>query len=231
MIKVIAFDLDDTLWDVVPVILQAEAALDQWLAANVAGLQYTVTSMRELRKEVVDENPHLMNSVTEFRRSIIERAIHKSGIDASIATDQSHRAMDVFLHARNQIELFEGAEEVLAELATQYTLGALTNGNADIMRMGLGRIFSFAFSAEDVGAPKPEHNLFFAALEHTRIKPEEMIYVGDDPKLDVDAATKAGLRTIWMDRGKKAPGEFEADAIITDVSELPHAVTKIDVKG
>jgi FMN phosphatase YigB (HAD superfamily) len=55
-----------------------------------------------------------------------------------------------------------------------------------------------------------------------------MIYVGDDPKLDIDPAKRAGLHTIWMDRGKKTPGEFLADETIREISELPLAVARIE---
>ncbi len=228
MIKVVAFDLDDTLWDVAPVIRRAEAKLDDWLTANIEALKFTVTSMRDLRKQVIDENPQLINRITEFRRCIIERAIVLSSIDQATATMQSHQAIEVFLQARNQIELFEGAEEVLVGLTRRYTLGALTNGNADIKRLGLGHIFSFAFCAEAVGAPKPAHHLFLAALKHTGIKATEMIYVGDDPRLDIDAARSLGLYTIWMDRGTRSAGEYKANAIVTRVSELPGAIATIE---
>ena len=61
------------------------------------------------------------------------------------------------------------------QLAGHYVLGTLTNGNADIQRLGLSDYFSFSFSAEQVGAPKPAPNLFHAALDHTGVKAEEMI--------------------------------------------------------
>ena len=46
MIKVIAFDLDDTLWAVKPVIIRAEKRLDEWLSLTVPDLKYDVTGMR-----------------------------------------------------------------------------------------------------------------------------------------------------------------------------------------
>ena len=106
MIKIIGFDLDDTLWDVAPVIHRAEAQLNQWLANEVPGLKYTVETMRALRKQVLDENPGLIKQITEFRRCIIERALRLSHISSPRATDLSYQAMEVFLEARNQIELF-----------------------------------------------------------------------------------------------------------------------------
>ena len=79
-------------------------------------------------------------------------------------------AIEIFLAARNDIELFDGAQRLPSGLWQEplYVLGALTNGNADINRLGLGHVFDFAFSAEQVGAPKPAPQLFNAALAHTR---------------------------------------------------------------
>ena len=54
-------------------------------------------------------------------------------------------------------------------LARRHRLGALTNGNADIARLGLDRFFRFAFSAADVGAAKPAPEMFRAALLHTSV--------------------------------------------------------------
>jgi FMN phosphatase YigB (HAD superfamily) len=39
-----------------------------------------------------------------------------------------------------------------------------------------------------------------AALEREQLSPEAMIYVGDDPELDVDAAAKLGIHTIWVNQ-------------------------------
>jgi putative hydrolase of the HAD superfamily len=136
-------------------------------------------------------------------------------------------AMEVFLHARNQIEFFEGALDVLGHLDSSHRLGALSNGNADVHRLGLSHLFDFAFSAEDVGAPKPDLALFQHALNHTGVAADRMVYVGDDPILDVDAAKQAGLKTVWLDHGKKPKGSTRPDATISHIRELPEAIRAI----
>ncbi|MFT5209459.1 MAG: HAD superfamily hydrolase (TIGR01549 family) [Flavobacterium sp.] len=227
MIKLIGFDLDDTLWDIIPVMIRAERILDNWLKVNAASLKYTVIEMRQLRIEVLAMQPELTNQITELRRKIIVRAMTNSGISNNRAELLSKQAMDVFLTARNQITLFEGVEDTLSALSDHYTICALSNGNADIQRLGLEHLFHFAYSAEQVGGSKPSHHLFSAALKHTNLAAEEMIYVGDDPLLDVDAAKDLGIHAIWMDRGNKSPGERSADKIITHITELPNAIQEI----
>ena len=152
-------------------------------------------------------------------------AMVKSDIPETDAKLLSKRAMEVFLAARNEVVFFEGALESIGAVARDYQLGALTNGNADIERLGLSNHFSFAFSAEQVGAPKPAPDLFLAALEHTGCEPHEMVYVGDDPIRDVDSANKLGLRTIWIrHEARPGPGETHPDQTIDDIRELPAAI-------
>jgi len=227
MIKLIGFDLDDTLWDIIPVMIRAERILDSWFKENVVELKYTVTEMRQLRNEVLDIHPELAHKITELRRLIIQRAMTISGISNNRVELLSKQAIDVFLTARNQIALFEGAEDILSTLSDHYTICALSNGNADIKRLGLEHLFHFAYSAEQVGGSKPSHHLFSAALKHTNLAAEEMIYIGDDPLLDVDAAKDRGIHAIWMDRGTKSPGKRKADKIITNITQLPTAIREI----
>ncbi len=228
MIKVIAFDLDDTLWAVKPIIINAEIRLNNWLTTHVPQLQYDVTSMRELRHQLLHENPDLANQITEFRRCIIERALILSKLDKASAEKTSYEAMAVFLEARNEIDFYDGAMEAIKHLANSFTLGALTNGNADTKRLGLDQYFSFAFSAEEVGAPKPAHNLFTAALSHTGVKPHQMVYVGDDPILDVDTASRLGIRTVWVNHPDKSRlSESGADEEINHIRHLPAAIDRL----
>ncbi len=228
MIKVIAFDLDDTLWAVKPIIINAEIRLNTWLTAQVPQLKYDVTSMRELRHQLLEEDPDLLNQITEFRRRIIEKALILSKLDKNEANETSHKAMAVFLEARNKIEFYDGAMDAIRHLANKYTLGALTNGNADVQRLGLDQYFSFAFSAEEVGAPKPANNLFTTALLHTGVEPHQMVYVGDDPILDVDTANNLGIRTVWVNHSDKNGSRGTSpDEEIDHIRHLPSAIDRL----
>ncbi len=225
-IRVIGFDLDDTLWAVKPVIIRAEQTLNSWLKEEVPDLEFNVEQMRQFRDRALAEDPGLQRQITGLRQKVIHLALAESGIKN--AEDVAAEAIEVFLHARNQIEYFDGALQVLEHLARDYALGALSNGNADIQRLGLEHLFDFAYSAEQVGAPKPEPDLFHQAILHTSVKPHEMIYVGDDPRLDVDAANQLGIKTIWLDHGTKPQGETAPSATINDIKDLPDAVKEVD---
>lgn len=228
-IKVLAFDLDDTLWDMRPTLIRAEKKLYAWLKSNCPRISYDLVAMRELRNEVLQEHPQLKTSISELRRRVIERALQLSGYTAAESETFSHQAFEAFLQARNQVLFFEGALDAVQQLTRHYVLGTLTNGNADIKRLGLADYFSFSFSAEQVGAPKPAPNLFYAALKHTGVKAQEMIYIGDHPEFDISAAHKVGLQTIWVNLNAQAfTGEVLPDEEINQLSDLSAAVSKID---
>ncbi len=225
MIKVIGFDLDDTLWAVRPVILRAEQQLKQWLKQTAPELGLEMSEMAQYREQALTQNPNLKKQITELRRQVILLALEANKVNNAV--EIADQAIEIFLTARNQINFFDGALDSLRHLANDHTLGALSNGNADIHRLGLSDLFSFAYSAEQVGAPKPHAALFEHALNHTSIDPHQMIYVGDDPELDVDAANRLGIHTIWLDHGTKPRGDTEASATIKDIRELPLAVKQL----
>ena len=227
MIRVVAFDLDDTLWHVDPVIIRAEKILNTWFGERVPAFNYDMRNMGPFREQVLAEAPMLTGRLTEFRSRVIEAALMHHGVDN--AQELTAEAMEVFLTARNEIEFFEGALECIQSIANDYVLGALTNGNADINRLGLSGYFSFAFSAEEVGAPKPAPDLFNHALAHTQVDPSEMVYIGDDRIKDVDAAKAVGIKTIWLRNERRAgPGTTEPDVTIDDIRQLPTAIAEIE---
>lgn len=229
MIRVVAFDLDDTLWDVHPVIMRAEKKLGAWLRSEVPQLTYDVVSMRSLRDEVLADHPDIGHRLTEFRRALIEKAMVKSNIPREESRVLSEAAMEIFLIARNEVEFYEGALDAISIIADRYQLGALTNGNADIKRLGLSNHFSFAFSAEEVGAPKPAPDLFHTALAHTGCDPTQMVYVGDDPVKDIDTANQVGLHTVWLKNDlRPGPGETEPDRTISDIRKLPDVLKELE---
>ena len=86
---------------------------------------------------------------------------------------------------------------MLETLADSYTLGALSNGNADLKRIGIRELFGFHHSAESIGRRKPDPDMFQAALHSAGVQPEQALHVGDHPVEDVDAARQHGFHAVW----------------------------------
>jgi len=145
-IAAITLDLDDTLWPIWPVIERAERALHDWLsreAPRTADLLLTPGMLQELRQATAKERSDLAHDMSALRRESIRAALRRSGEDPQLAD----AAFDVFFAERNRVTLYDDALPALKWLSERYPLVAISNGNADIERAGIGRWFRAAFSA------------------------------------------------------------------------------------
>lgn len=229
-IRLITFDLDDTLWSVKPVIVAANNALRVWLANHAPRLEeLTVERLGQLRGELVAQQPLLDQRVSELRYQVLLRALLQSGYAEDEARDIAEQAFQVFLAARQNVELFSDVLPTLEQLRRDYMLGALSNGNADVRRVGLSKYFSFALNADMLGVAKPEPEVFLAALACAQVKPAQSIHIGDHPEHDMFGAQQVGMRTIWFNPEQKIwTGEREPDAQINQISQLPDLIKRFD---
>jgi putative hydrolase of the HAD superfamily len=199
-IRAISFDLDDTLWPFLPIILQAEQVLRDWLLAQAPGTVPLLTArpavLRELREVVQLERPDLAHDLSGMRRESIRRLLVQVGENAGLA----EQAFDIFFAERQRVRLYDDTLPALDWLAARFPLVAISNGNADVTRAGLGRYFRAAFSASTFGKAKPHADIFHAAAAAAGVAAHELLHVGDDAALDVAGAHAAGLSTTWVAR-------------------------------
>lgn len=224
MIKAITFDLDDTLWDIWPVVERAEQLLHDWLAARYPRMaeQFTPLELRDLSAEVIAARPNMAHDRTWQRKAALNLAARRVGY-REFDVDS---AFEVFFIARNAVEPFADVRPTLERLARRYTLASLSNGNADLRLIGLHDVFAFSLNAIDVGAAKPEPLMFELARQRLAAQPEQIVHVGDDPEHDVFGATQAGFRTVWVNRTHREwPGGPQAEAEIGHLAELEGVLT------
>jgi HAD superfamily hydrolase (TIGR01549 family) len=229
-ISVITFDLDNTLWDVEPSLIRAEEVQKEWLLKHRPGVMenFDPNSLLEFKKAVWKKHTHLSHNMTKMRIQTIYELQIAAGIAPEEATTGAEEAFAVFLEQRHKVKLYAEVLPVLEQLAQRYTIGALTNGNADIYKTEAGQYFDFAFLAEEIGASKPKPDMFLAALQETASQARQIIHVGDDPNHDVLGAQEVGMYTVWMNpRGKTWPGGDKADRDITNIEQLPEAIERI----
>ena len=114
--------------------------------------------------------------------------------------DLVNQAFDFFLNKRHEVVFYDGVIDALEALSTKYELGVLTNGNADIKRLGIDKYFNFSISSADVKSNKPEEGHFKKALSNSRLLPQEVIHVGDHQINDVTGALNAGMHAVWFNK-------------------------------
>lgn len=230
-VRLITFDLDDTLWESRPVLLKAELAMLQWLAGHYPRLseQFTPEQLRVFKNQVAQAQPQLQHRVSQLRQETLRQALAQAGYDEARATEGAAAAFRVFHQARQQVTLFDSVLPTLASLKTRYCLGALTNGNADASQIGLMTYFDFAICAEDLGASKPAPDLFQAALRRAGCDAREAIHVGDHPLDDMEGAHACGFHTVWANfRQLPWTTNWRPDAEIHHWRELLTIVASFD---
>lgn len=219
-VRAIAFDLDNTLWDVEPVLARAEVRLLEWLRQHCPRIpeQVSLEDMRAAREQLARSEPHNAHDVTYLRLSALERHARECGYHEDLAA----RAFEVFLAARCEVEILPDVRPGLARLERRFTLASLSNGNADLGRIGLDSAFAVSLNARQIGAGKPDRRCFERLASELKVAPRNLVYVGDDPWLDVQAARAAGCRSAWMNRRASPwPADLApADLAVRDLSEL-----------
>jgi putative hydrolase of the HAD superfamily len=198
--QAISLDLDDTLWPIGPTILKAEQALDGWLAARAPQVRqaYPVESMRRLRTEAFElaREAGLAHDLHWVRRRQLTLAFDRAGGDPQLV----EQAYEIFETARQAVEPFPDVRPALERLAARFPLAAVTNGSANLARIGLAGFFRVCITAAQHGAAKPDPGIFQAACQQLGTAPERVLHIGDDPALDVLAARNAGLQSAWINR-------------------------------
>lgn len=226
-IKVLSFDLDDTLWPCLPTILRAEELLHKWLSVNVPEIasSYDVYQLREKRLALVNTHPELAYDLTQLRIQSFQRLSE----EFELSDDWIKPAFEIFHEARQQVTLFDDVEPVLDELNKNYRLVSLTNGNADTVKTGVDHWFDFALNAASVGKLKSEPEIYWQAQKLANINAQQMVHIGDDPVNDVSGAKSAGVFAIWLNRQQKkwTLDTCEPDAVISSLHELPTLLSRL----
>jgi 2-haloalkanoic acid dehalogenase type II len=219
-VRAICFDLDNTLWDVWPVIMRAEQKMYDFLAQRYPRVVANVTleMMRSAREQTAAAYPQMRHDFTFLRKQTLRDHAREFGYAEAMAEE----AFDAFIQARNEVDLYADVLPALEQLRTRYRLFTASNGNADLGQIGIAHFFERTIAARQVGALKPDPAIFRKVIEGTDLQAHEVVYVGDDPLLDVVGARGAGMQAIWIDRqASEWPPEIEPAAhTVRSLTEL-----------
>jgi putative hydrolase of the HAD superfamily len=219
-IRAISLDLDDTLWPIWPTIERAERALQSWLAEHApmtAAMFASAEAVREIREHLGATRPELKHDLSAVRRESIRLALYRAGENPLLA----ERAFEVFFAERQRVELFEDAQPALEFLAARFPLVSVSNGNADLQRVGLARYFRASISAREFGVGKPDPRIFHAAAGAVDLVPGDVLHVGDDATLDALGAINAGMQAAWLNRSDALwPHDAQPHVALVTLTEL-----------
>lgn len=220
-VRVISFDLDDTLWNSDQVILHAEGVMQEWMATHtpLVNTQLSPDELRTKKFQFIKDHPHLYNRISLARQLFLQSLFADLGYQQ--ANKLAQDCFQAFYHARQQVSLFDDVLETLRELKKQYQIIAMTNGNADVNLTPLKGMFELALVAETFERPKPHDDMFKHVLEVFDVQAEQVLHVGDHPEHDMLGAFEMGMHTCWLKDGSRDWDQpFQAHMTISHIREL-----------
>lgn len=104
--------------------------------------------------------------------------------------------------------LYPEVTEVLEALHGRFELAVVSNFDGRLRmileHLGVSKFFSHVFLSSELGADKPDPEIFRRALQLSDASPAETLHVGDDPGRDGEAARSAGLEVFELSRPKNS---------------------------
>ena len=101
-------------------------------------------------------------------------------------------------------ELYREVPGVLEELRPRFQLAMISNFDGRLrfilQHLGISKFFSHVFISSELGADKPDPEIYRRAVSLMKLHPNEVLHVGDDPERDWEAASSAGLSIFRLDR-------------------------------
>jgi putative hydrolase of the HAD superfamily len=224
--RVVSFDLDETLWDFMPM-------MNGSLAGTIAALErrrpelagrITVDLLHEQRSVVAQEREgsYLELRLESFRRVLAAHDVHDPDLPAWM--------VDVWMAERPAaVRLHDDVEPELDALqAAGCVLGAITNGNFPFAELEVAQRFEFIVHAEQLGAMKPASAPFRHAVELCGGDPACWVHVGDGLETDVAGAQACGMKAVWINRaGIALPDGYAPDAELRTLTGLADIVRRL----
>ncbi len=108
--------------------------------------------------------------------------------------------------------------DVLSQLTVP--LGIVSNFNTtlgDKLNAFFGPVFSHIIVSETEGVAKPDPEFYQRAIDKVKLTPEEILYIGDSIRLDLEPAMRLGIKSVLIDRDNFYP---ESHLRIKHLSEI-----------
>lgn len=226
-IKVVFFDLDNTLWNFEK---NSELTLKELYEDKIYELDKYRIGYRNFIDMFEIINEHLWEdyrcgrvSKKQLRMGRFQKALREIGIDNICFADAIEK--EYVSKTALQPYLEENALDVLNYLYGRYSLGIITNGFAEAQEVKLKNsnireFFNYVIVSEAAGYTKPNRGIFDYGLKAAGVNHSEALFVGDEYQVDMLGAQNAGIKGIWFNK-KHAKDTRQYDCIeIYNLSDL-----------
>ena len=193
-VKVISFDLDDTLWDNTGVIEKCEQELYNFLCEKHPpfGEHYSKETMHRVSEQFIAQDVPHFDNMTTLRKAVIEHMLLETAGDLNLV----NQAFGVFYYWRNQIQIPEITYQLLKKLRNKYSLFAVSNGNSNLYWLGLMDYFEKHYIAGVDGRAKPSAEMLHRVCDLKDIQPQELLHIGDNHDTDIQSSINADCQHL-----------------------------------
>lgn len=205
MIKVVFFDLDDTVVDTSRLAEMARRNAVENMVRHGLPADFD-TAYQELL-ELINEYGSNFGRHFDYLLRRLDLEYDPKWVAAGVIAYHNTK----FAYLRT----VRGVRRVLLELQRQgYRLGIITDGDPikqweKILRLELDAYFDEVFISDYLGVKKPHRKIFEKALRKMGIEPGEALMVGDRLYSDIYGAKQVGMKTAWFKYGKYSDRELE----------------------
>lgn len=196
--QVISFDLDDTLYNNVPIMQRAEAAVQAHMHEHYPATRaWQTTDWQALRSDIMLADTRLASNMTLLRLETLRRGFEQ--LKVANAEQVANEIMALFIQERSKLDIEPEALELLAALQQHYHVVAISNGNVHVPDTLLHRYFEHVWQPTEELRGKPHHDLFQAAMAaYPQVPAGAFLHVGDHPISDIYGAQRMGWQSAWF---------------------------------
>lgn len=197
-IHAMTFDLDDTLYDNMPYIYAAEAALSEYIAehfpkaSSISKAQWFAFKQRALK-----DMPEIKYDMGQLRLATLKLGLGSVGYAGEELATGAYACFSYFYAQRSHFKVPSAVTDILASLSDHIPLVAITNGNVNVDSIGIGQYFTHVYHANSEHRAKPHADMFSKAAKALALAPHQILHVGDNMTNDVLGAYQSGYRTAW----------------------------------
>jgi len=221
-IKAILFDLDNTLIDFWKMKKAAcKAAIEAMIKAGLkADKRKAWTLLNKLFNEYGIENQKIFDIFLERLTGTVDVKLLAAGVVAYRKVKELY--IKPYANVASTLGLLKKRGLKLAIITDAPRFQAWSR----LFGLKLENYFDFVIALEDTGQKKPSHLPFKVALRKLRMKPKEVIMVGDSIERDVIGAKKLGMVTVLAKYGQIEKEKGKADYEINDISNINEILKK-----
>ena len=222
MIKIVLFDLDDTLYEFGSAEQTGRAAIRDYAerVIGVDGEAFMACFVDMLRFQMRVHG----NSPGSHSRAIRSQLVcEKMGIPLHHAPILNDLFWNSYI---SSIHPFPGIPELFAKIRDSgRKIGVCTNMTADwqmkkLAQLGLIDQCDFIVSSEEADAEKPVRAIFDLCVEKAGCLASECLFIGDNPVCDIRGALDAGMNALWFSQRPEERARHPDLPFVASVDEL-----------